>query len=93
MKPGSLAVAGFAQGSLGGSLKHYQRTPKAPGSPRELGFAGWGLALRAASPQQPTHPGHRQGVVQGPGSLGFARSVRPCGSQLKRGERNGRTQF
>ena len=56
MKPGSLAVAGFAQGSLGGSLKHYQRTPKAPGSPRELGFAGWGLALRVASPQQPTHP-------------------------------------
>lgn len=40
MKPGSLAVAGFAQGSLGGSLKHYQRTPKAPGSPANSGSLG-----------------------------------------------------
>lgn len=66
MRPGSLAVAGFARGSLGGSLKHYQRTPKAPGSPRELGFAGWGLALRVASPQLPTHPpGLLQGLFMG----------------------------
>lgn len=71
MRPGSLAVAGFAKGSLGGSLKHYQRTPKAPGSPRELGFAGWGLALRVASPSNQPTPGHRQGVVHGPGSLGL----------------------
>ncbi len=71
MRPGSLAVAGFARGSLGGSLKHYQRTPKAPGSPRELGFAGWGLALRVASPQLPTHPRPPARVVHGPGSLGL----------------------
>lgn len=66
MRPGSLAVAGFARGSLGGSLKHYQRTPKAPGSPRELGFAGWGLALRAASPpsNQPT-PAIGKGLFMG----------------------------
>lgn len=66
MRPGSLAVAGFAQGSLGGSLKHYQRTPKAPGSPRELGFAGWGLALRVASPSnQPTPPAIGKGLFMG----------------------------
>lgn len=91
MRPGSLAVAGFAQGSLGGSLKHYQRTPKAPGTPRELGFAGWGLALRVASPPATNPPpSHRQEVVHGPGSLGL-RSVRPCGVSLPAAPRNQRT--